>query len=207
MTVSVGASVQLDGSGSTDADGDALTYRWVLNSRPPDSNAALSGAGSVSPSFPIDQPGTYVVQLVVSDATLDSAPDFVTVSTVNSPPVANPGASREVHWNTTVALDGSASSDPDGNPLGYAWSMLSRPGGSNATLFDAAAIVPTFNADRPGVYVVQLMVNDGTVNSAPASVSITATNEPPLAMDDVASTSTGNPGERRGARERQRRLG
>jgi hypothetical protein len=191
VTATVGAIVQLDGLGSNDADGDPLTYQWTLNSRPPNSSATLQGANALNPTLLIDQPGTYVVQLIVSDGMLDSDPDTISISTVNSPPVADPGSSREVRWKTTVQLDGSSSSDPDGDALGFAWSMLSRPPGSSAALADSTAVAPTFEADRPGLYVVQLIVNDATVNSVPASVSITATNEAPVAFDDAASTTTG----------------
>jgi len=189
QTVHVGDTAHLDGSTSSDPDGDALTYRWSLNARPTNSNSALQGATSPSPTLPIDKPGTYVAQLIVSDGVADSSPDTVSLSTTNSAPVASASAPASVHWNTTVQVDGSASTDVDGDALGFTWSILTRPAGSQAVLSDPNAIKPTFQADRPGVYVVQLVVNDGHVNSAPASASVTATNQVPVARDDSATTS------------------
>ena len=87
QTVFVGDTVVLDGRGSSDADGNSLTYRWYLT-RPSGSGATLSRSNSVAPSFVVDEPGTYTVQLIVNDGTEDSKADTVSVSTENSAPVA-----------------------------------------------------------------------------------------------------------------------
>jgi hypothetical protein len=187
----VGGVVNLDGSGSTDGDGDALTYAWTLNSRPATSSAALQNANTATPAFTIDQPGTYVAQLIVNDGEAASAPDTVTISTVNSAPVASISAPATVKWRSTVTLDGTASSDRDGDPLGFNWSMLTRPDGSETAIDGAQLPTSTFTADKPGVYVTQLVVNDGHINSEPASATITATNTTPVANDDSATTSVG----------------
>ena len=63
QTVLVGTTVTLDGQGSHDADGNALTFRWALTSRPAGSTAALSDLAAVSPTFTIDRPGLYIAQL------------------------------------------------------------------------------------------------------------------------------------------------
>ncbi len=188
QTVQVGDTAHLDGTASSDPDGDPLTYRWSLNARPANSSSGLQGETSPSPTLAIDKPGTYVAQLIVSDGAADSSPDTVSLSTTNTAPVANASAPASVHWNTTVQVDGSASTDADGDVLGFTWSLLSRPAGSQAVISDPNAIKPTFQADRPGVYVVQLVVNDGHVNSAPASASVTATNQAPVAGNDSATT-------------------
>src|SRR5262249_40905619 len=94
QTVFVGSTVQLNGTGSTDGEGDPLTYRWLFTSRPTGSTAALSNATTATPTFVVDKPGSYTVQLIVNDGKVDSSPSTVTSSTQNSPPVANAGANQ-----------------------------------------------------------------------------------------------------------------
>jgi hypothetical protein len=173
--------VDLDGSGSSDVDGDPLTYKWSFTSLPLGSAAVLSDATAVNPSFVVDLFGDYVVQLIVNDGTVNSAPDTITISTLNSAPVADAGPDQTVFVGYTVNLDGSGSSDVDGDPLTYQWSFTSLPPGSTAVLSDTTAMNPSFVADRRGIYVVQLIVNDGTVNSAPDTVTIDAESSSPLA--------------------------
>ena len=79
ISVAVGDTVILDGSGSTDPEGAPLSYAWVLESLPSGSTAVLMSADSATPSFVPDVTGDYVVSLVVSDEELDSDPDYVTV--------------------------------------------------------------------------------------------------------------------------------
>jgi hypothetical protein len=181
QTTQVGKTVTLNGSGSSNPSGvGTLSYNWAFNSRPAASNATLSGSSGVLASFVVDVPGTYVVALTVSNgAAADSA--AVTISTVNSPPVANPGPNQTVAVGAAVTLNGSASSDVDGDPLTYLWSLITKPAGSSADLSSGRSPSPTFVADKVGTYVAQLVVNDGIVNSAPATVSITTANTPPVA--------------------------
>ncbi|MCD4811316.1 putative Ig domain-containing protein [bacterium] len=193
QTVFVTETVQLDGSGSSDADGDSLTFMWSFTSRPAGSIATLSDSTLINPNFVADLPGTYTVQLIVNDGTADSYPDSVVISTQNSRPVANAGSDQTVFVEDTVTLDGSASSDVDGDPLTYQWSFTSIPSGSGATLSDPAAIDPTFEADLPGMYVVQLIVNDGELDSNPDSVVITTENRKPVA--DAGPDQTVNQGD------------
>jgi len=181
QTVFVGDTVQLDGSGSYDVDGDLLTFTWTFVSRPIGSNAVISDSTAVMPTFVVDAPGTYVLQLIVNDGIEDSAPDTVSITTQNSPPVADAGPDQTVFVGDTVQLDGSGSSDVDGDLLAFTWTFVSRPIGSNAVISDNTAVMPTFVVDAPGTYVLQLIVNDGTEDSAPDTVSITTQNSPPVA--------------------------
>ena len=175
QTVSLGSLVTLDGSGSTDADGEPLTYSWSLISVPAGSAASLSSPGAVTPTFVIDRAGTYVAQLIVRDLASVSLADTVSITTLaNSAPVADAGPDQlDVVIGTTVSLNGAGSSDADGHPLTFAWSLLSRPAGSAATLSSPNAVAPTFVVDGPGTYVAQLVVSDGFVNSAPDTMTVT----------------------------------
>lgn len=177
----VGQTVQLDGGGSSDVDGDLLTYQWTLTAKPANSNAAFTNAASVNPSLTLDKPGSYTAQLVVNDGAINSAPDAVAVSTVNSAPVANAGPDQTSVVGQLIQLDGSGSSDVDDDALTYQWSFTSAPLGSQAALSDPTAVQPTFVVDKPGTYVVQLLVNDGSVNSASDTVIVGTINSQPVA--------------------------
>ena len=101
--------------------------------------------------------------------------DTNNVSGPNGAPVANAGPDQgSIRPGTLVTLNGRASSDPNGNPLTYRWSFISRPPGSAAVLSSTTSVSPTFTVDSIGTYVVELIVHDGTVGSAADSVTITS---------------------------------
>ena len=188
QTVAIGALVTLDGSASSDADGNLLSYAWSLLSRPTTSSAVLLGADSSTPSFAADANGDYVVQLIVNDGLADSEADTVLISTINSAPVANAGPDQTVRPGDTVTLDGNASSDSDNDPLSFDWALTVRPDGSSAALdLDNYPIVQ-FTADLAGLYVAQLIVNDGRVASDPDTAQVTARDNVPTAVPDTATT-------------------
>jgi MYXO-CTERM domain-containing protein len=173
---SVGVVVGLDGSGSTDPDGDPLTYTWRLVGQPSSSSASLVDDDRADPQFIPDVAGRYVVGLVVSDGALDSAEDSVeiTVTEANGAPIANAGPNQSVTTGDTVTLDGSGSSDPEEDPLQFAWTLVTRPSGSSASLSSSSSATPRFTADVAGSYEISLTVSDGSDVSAPDSVTVVA---------------------------------
>jgi hypothetical protein len=186
-----GFGITLDGSGSSDANGDSLTYQWSLLSKPAGSTVQLVDANTVRAYLRTDVPGAYEVSLVVNDGKVDSAPALLTITAVatftNVPPVANAGVAQNVLKGSTVILDGSASSDANGDALTYYWTLTSRPVGSAATLSSNNLVKPAFTADRAGTYVATLRVHDGTEISSSMSVTITvtSTNAAPVANAGV----------------------
>ena len=195
--VVTGTAVTLDGSRSTDANGDALTYAWTLNSRPAGSSATLAGAATVRPTFTADVAGSYVFTLTVSDGEMGSAPAIVvvTAAVANVAPVADAGDARNVVTGTAVTLDGSRSTDANGDALAYAWTLVSKPDGSAAALSGATTVSPTFTADLDGAYVAQLVVRDGTLNSVISTVVVTASALPAgVTVRALATHDIGAPG-------------
>jgi hypothetical protein len=181
QTVSPGALVHLDGSRSNDADGDALTFAWTFQSKPTGSAAAINDETSLRPSFVADALGTYIVQLTVNDGHGNSAVDTVSISTANQPPKADAGLPQTVPVGSQVSLDASGSSDPDNDPLSFAWALTVRPEGSSAAISLPTSPTPYFVADVPGTYVAQVTVADTHGHTSVATVSISTVNSPPHA--------------------------
>jgi hypothetical protein len=97
--------------------------------------------------------------------------------TFDHPPMANAGPDQEVTAGASVQLDGSASQDPEGNPVTYSWTPSAQP---------------TFTAPAtPGTLRFALVVNDGAVNSTPDTVAITViTLEQNIAGTATATASS-----------------
>ncbi|MYM68689.1 PKD domain containing protein [Pseudoduganella sp. FT55W] len=90
----------------------------------------------------------------------------------NRAPVADAGPPQTVAAGSAIKLAGSGT-DADQDIVLFSWT-LAKPAGSSATLLNYHVATPTFFADLPGTYVATLVVNDGKLDSAPSSVTITA---------------------------------
>ena len=88
------------------------------------------------------------------------------------PPIADAGSYQYLSVGSTITLNGSQSYDPNHDPLSYNWRFSSKPLGSSATIANPSAMITSFVADVEGSYVVELIVNDGQFDSAPAIVGI-----------------------------------
>jgi hypothetical protein len=110
-----------------------------------------------------DLPGQYEVRLIVRSGGVESAPDSVVITATGSVngPSADAGTDATGLTNTIVTVDGSGSSDPDSDPLTYAWSLSSAPAGSNAMLDSSAGESVSFIPDLIGDYVLELTVAAG----------------------------------------------
>ena len=254
-----GERVTLDGSGSSDADGDPLTFAWTQTGGEP---VTLEGADTAAPSFVAPQAaGGLTFSLVVNDGSADSEADEVTVTVrdlapsfgdagiptrryrlgrtiepwtlpaasggngeltyslaplpdglrfdassrrlsgtpaaegrftltyaaedadgdratlefavrvfSNRPPRADAGEDAEADPGERVTLDGSGSSDPDGDPLTWEWLQT---GGEVVTLEEPLAARPAFTApQQPGTLTFSLTVKDGELTSEPDDVSV-----------------------------------
>ena len=177
----IGETVSINGAGSSDADGDTLTYQWSLAGKPNGSSATLSDPTAVISHLTLDEHGVYSIELVVSDGIESSDADTTTINTLNTKPVADSGADRAVFVGDDVELDAQASFDADGDPVVYQWSLLSKPDTSSAALNSVDQVSPQLTIDEAGVYIVQLIVNDGIENSDPDTVLLTTQNVRPVA--------------------------
>ena len=150
--------VILDGHSSSDANGDLLTYEWDL------------GDGTSSQEILIThifEEGIFDVLLVVSDGNLtDSASVIIEVDMANIAPEAVITASSYVGQAPfLVDFSASASSDANGDSLGFSWDM-----GDGATRI-GESVSHTYGA--PGLFTVVLTVTDGSLSdNAEAEISV-----------------------------------
>ncbi len=171
-----GTLITLDGSKSSSATSDPLRFSWSLTV-PQGSSAVLSKADTQSPTFTADVVGTYVAQLIVNDGTDDSTPKTVMITISNDVPIARAGNNQnDAGVCRTVTLDGSASTDRDGPPssLSYNWTLSPEPSHDSAKLKNAATVSASFIPEVERSYQATLVVKEGELASAPASVTITA---------------------------------
>jgi PKD repeat protein len=103
--------------------------------------------------------GTFNIMWMVNDGAggTASATTVLTISSPNRCPFANPGGPYSGIVSVPVAFDGTASSDPDGSALSYAWDFDA----SDGVGIDATGPTPSHTYDVTGTYVVTLTVSDG----------------------------------------------
>jgi len=178
-------STTLNGGASTDPDGSIVKYAWIKTSGP--ASYTIGDASAASTSLTGLVAGTYVFSLTVTDNQGAQATDSVNVivnnqgTTPNQPPVANAGADVTITLPTSsVTLNGSASKDPDGSIVSYAWSKVSGP--SQFLIASPGSAITIMSNLVVGTYIFRLTVTDD--KGATGSDDVTV-----LVLD---STSPGN---------------
>ena len=94
-----------------------------------------------------------------------------TSRTGNDPPVADAGPDQLGIQPGTITLDGSASYDPDGDPITFAWTQIAGPG---VALTGANTAKATFNAELGQSYAFRLVVKDDQGAQSMARVAVSA---------------------------------
>ena len=168
--------VQLDGAASYDPDGTIATFAWTRISGPADATIETPAA-ALTRINRLTQ-GTYIFRLTVTDNSGANASDDVVITVlpaprVNQPPRAVAGADFTLSLPASAAsLDGSASSDPDGQIVIHRWRQLSGP--TVARITAPAAARTNVEGLLPGEYIFELTVtdNEGATASATAKINV-----------------------------------
>lgn len=163
--------VTLDGSGSSDPDGDPLTFEWTVTGATFEGGTSATDA-TAQVSFPGVAP--YTAVLDVSDGNGGTAQASVGIALQNGAPsavvTADPDSVPAGDGNTTiVTVDATGSSDPDGDSLTYAWTV---PSGTfeNGTGATDDLIEVSFPGSAP--YEVTVIVTDAFSAADTAAVTI-----------------------------------
>ncbi|MEM6370003.1 MAG: hypothetical protein AAF851_17030 [Myxococcota bacterium] len=174
-----GAEVQLDGSASIsrNAADPGLSFAWTQLDGV---EVVLSDADGPAPSFFAPPTRTRLVfGLTVTDVDAQTSADEVVVTVSDDQaPIADAGPDLVVEVGVTAQLDGSASSDPEGGGLSYAWRQTSGP---MVTLMDGEGSSPSFVVPtEPGVTEFELTVTDPTNLSATDFVRVIPAGADPI---------------------------
>jgi hypothetical protein len=168
ITVAEGNSLSVTLTAS-DPEGDAIASLTATGL--PLGATFSSGAGNTTgrldwtPGF--QDAGTYPVTFIARNLLTGTATTTITVSNSNQAPLANPGGPYTGIAGITVAFTGVMSSDPDGDPLTYAWDF-----GDGAT---GAGVTPGHAYASQGTFAVSLTVADNGTPALSNTASTTAT--------------------------------
>jgi hypothetical protein len=201
-----GHEVTLNGAGSTDPEGDALTFVWTQTAG---TKVTLVDGGPAIAHFEapeVSRPTTLVFQLEASDGRMtNKATTSVTLNVKdpnNNSPIAKITAPDTVQSGAMIELDGTPSKDADGDSMTFVWSQLAplAPGPeaalTNPDQAKAMFVAPIVTKDT--LHTFKLAVSDGKGGRSFADRSITVkamtSNRPPIANagwpQNASSSST-----------------
>ncbi len=199
--VSQGEAVLLDASGSTDADGSIVAYRWEQVSGQP---VELSQPDSPTPTFTAPavtgESGAIIFLLTVTDngGLKDTDSVVINITGANQPPNAVVPESLQAIEGESLALDGSAATDTDGEIDGYFWQQTQGP---SVTLSDPFSVSPTFVLPRVGpggddlLFELTITDDSGLQDTAEVHVQVADNGIQNFPQENILSfrTETGHP--------------
>ena len=179
-----------------DPDDGTITGYRILSHIPatqPEPHTLVNDTGSAATSYAIRdlEPGTaYTFRIIaINEYGESGTSDPVSVSTLpNNPPISDAGPDQTVRPGDTITLNGTASHDPDGHTISYAWNQTS---GTGVALSGADTGSPTFEAPAVAnrtTLAFQLTVSDGRLASSD-TVDITIRPDGPPAIVLSGQTS------------------
>lgn len=164
--------VDVDASSSSDADGGPLTYSWNFGDGTTATGATATHTYATG--------GSYTVKLTVTDST--SLVGVLTRTIAVAPNQAPDASFTSAVDHLDVAVDGSASADPDGTIASYAWDFGDGTTGTGATA--------SHTYTRADTFTVRLTVTDDSGTTATTTRSVTTTlapNQDPTAAFTAAT--------------------
>ena len=165
----------VDASDSSDEDGEVVEYAWSFGEE------GIAEGSTAEYAFP--SPGTYTINLVVTDDEGATGSAERTVEVVeNAPPVAVVDGSCVL---LECSFTGSGSSDADGSIVGYSWDFG-----------DGSAVVEGVDVDHvyaePGSYEVTLVVTDDSGATAESMLSLEVSDEAAAPAPELVTSAARN---------------
>ena len=191
QNIQVGSYITLDASHSTAPSGKTLKFAWSLKSEPVGSTTALSSAKNPVVDLTADVIGEYDILVTATDSSGDKAsaeyifianpgPSAVVIAGIASAG----GLSGTLHAATgyLVMLNGASSVAQPGDSVSYIWNLVSKPGGSAASLANLTGPNTNFIPDVVGQYIVTLDFEDTTEGLASTYTMTIDVSQGPVAI-------------------------
>ena len=185
-TTNQGVAVTIDGTGSTDGDGGALTFSWDCDT----GNGTSYTAGASTHQCTYADDGTFTGLLQVCDPEGACDTGAFQVTSTNTLPTADAGGPYTTNQGIAVTLSGSSSSDVDGIISTYQWDCDLGDGLS----FGLPSAFPTFTCTYTdaGVYTATLRVTDDDGGTDDGAATVTVGNTAPIASAGGPYTGSRN---------------
>jgi hypothetical protein len=190
-----GAATVAVPSNDTDVEGNLDVTTVTITSPPADGTASvdpLTGAITYTPDLDFNGTDSLTYEICDSAGACDTAVVAFSVSSVNDAPSAVDDVVSTPE-DTTVAIDVLANdTDADGNLDPTSVSIVSPPAQGSVSVDPLTGVVsytpdPEFNGTDSFTY--EVCDSDGICDTATVSLTVTAVNDAPVAMDDTASTT------------------
>ncbi len=176
-------------------DKGKLEYKWLLEKPAGADDIPEGSRAALTLSYVPKVPGTYEFVLTAKDtAGALSAASFKFTAEENKAPLAALGANRVAKSKDKITLDGSKSSDPNGDLIAkWAWTVTG-PDGKEVSVEGADTKSPAFTPAADGLYLVSLKVSDGIADSEAKTVKVFASADGLVPYAEIADVSQGKVG-------------
>jgi hypothetical protein len=180
-------SIHLDGSASTDPEGNVIKYEWTKVGGP--LSFKIKQLDSSRTKVTTLSAGIYIFELKVTDDKGSNAKDsvLITVNAAarNQAPIANSGVDQVITLpDNTATLNGSTSFDPDGSIVNFTWSKITGP--AQFILNNPQQAITTLKNLVEGLYSFRLSVTDNNGITADDTIYIQVNQPPPFGTGDAS---------------------
>ena len=190
-TVQEGVALSLDGSGSSDADGDALTYAWDL-----DGDGMFEDASGAAPTVTFPDNGSYPIALQVSDGN-EAHTDTAVVTVSNAAPVVLAGPDQRIVEGASINLAPATYTDAglmDTHSAAINWGDGIVETGMLTAASSSGTVHGTHLYDDNGAFTVIICVTDNDAATGCGTLEVNVGNSPPAVALDATDAVALRPG-------------